>query len=63
MPGIPKTWTTAGVRSQADAEVRRERGCDGVEVLEQLMRDRGAVPVRHETFAGEFVPGTTLAQV
>ncbi|WP_411734009.1 LacI family DNA-binding transcriptional regulator [Paeniglutamicibacter sp.] len=35
----------------------------GVEVLERLMSNPGGAEVRHEKFAGEFVPGTTLGPV
>ncbi|MBV1780233.1 LacI family transcriptional regulator [Paeniglutamicibacter sp. ABSL32-1] len=35
----------------------------GVEVLEGLMGARAGTEVRHEKFAGEFVPGTTLGPV
>jgi DNA-binding LacI/PurR family transcriptional regulator len=35
----------------------------GVEVLERLMGAPDGTEVRHEKFAGEFVPGTTLGPV
>ncbi|MCA4133452.1 LacI family DNA-binding transcriptional regulator [Arthrobacter sp. M4] len=33
----------------------------GAEVMKEMLRDRESVPVRHERFPGEFVPGRTLA--
>lgn len=35
----------------------------GVEVLARLMGSRGGIEVRHEKFAGEFMPGSTLGPV